>query len=284
MHLPRWVFAAIQLVTLASGQTCYWPSGGTASALQPCSVASGNEVAACCFANHYCMTNGLCLSPTEGTWYRGGCTDKDYLKPGCPQICDKDNIVGATPGRHAAVWACASRVFACSSLDNCSKQNFTVGAYRAVMNSALQTDLGNDTASATTTAASTGATSTGTGGTGAASTGTGDASATTCPSIADASQGISTGAAAGIGVGVGLPLAIATGALAFMLLRERKKTRAALASYQMQPGHNQQHYTSPSSPWGKPGGHYVPVAEVHGQQMPTELPENGTQNRHELAH
>lgn len=83
----HWLLATLSLVSLTSGQTCYWPNGATASSLTVCQVASSNDAAACCFANHYCMTNGLCLSPTEGTWYRGGCTDPDFLQSECPSVC-----------------------------------------------------------------------------------------------------------------------------------------------------------------------------------------------------
>ncbi|KAH9230170.1 hypothetical protein K456DRAFT_541810 [Colletotrichum gloeosporioides 23] len=279
MHLSCWFLATLSLASLAAGQaqTCYWPSGSSAPLLQACSVGSGNEAAACCFNNHYCMTNGLCLSPTEGTWYRGGCTDKDFQQTGCPKYCDTTDIVGATPNRHAGVWACASKVFACTSLDNCSKQNFTVGAYRAVMNVALSTDLAD---SATTATASASATS---GSAGASETTSSDATGSTCPAT---ENGISTGAAAGIGVGVGLPLAIAVGALTFMLMREKKRSRAAQTSYQrpgygQQPGFNQQPYTSTPSHRGKPEGHFVPN-EVSGHAATHELAD--TQGRHELGH
>ncbi|KAJ0115787.1 uncharacterized protein J7T55_010610 [Diaporthe amygdali] len=262
MYFPRWLLATLPLASLSSGQDCYWPNGGTASTLKACSVASSNEAAACCFANHYCMTNGLCLSPTEGTWYRGGCTDEQFQKTGCPKFCDTSDIVGATSDRHVGVWACASRVFACNSLDNCSKQNFTVGSYRAVINAALSTDLFDSGATVTTSITS------------STSVSTGAASAASCTSTQQASQGITTGAAAGIGVGVGLPLAIAVGALTFMLIQQ--------PGYTQQPGfNNQQPYTNTSSPWGKPEGHYAPTAEVPGQMVPHELAD--TQGRHELG-
>lgn len=89
MHLLPWFLATLPPMAAASGQNCYWPNGDTATELMACSVASGNDAAACCYAFHYCMTNGLCLSPTEGTWYRGGCTDDQYQKTGCPQVCEK---------------------------------------------------------------------------------------------------------------------------------------------------------------------------------------------------
>jgi len=94
MYLLHWFLATLPLTSLAFGQDCYWPNGGQASALKACSVASGNDAAACCFADHYCMTNGLCMSMTEGSWYRGGCTDQQFLQSGCPRICHSREIVG----------------------------------------------------------------------------------------------------------------------------------------------------------------------------------------------
>ncbi|KAG6364665.1 hypothetical protein INS49_006269 [Diaporthe citri] len=215
------------------------------------------------------MTNGLCLSPTEGTWYRGGCTDEQYQKTGCPNICDT-----TSRGAHVGVSVCASRVFACYSLDNCSSQNFTVSAYRAVTNAARSTDLFDSGATATTSTTT--------------SPSTGGATDPTCTSTQQANQGISTGAGAGIGVGVGLPLTIAVGALAFMLMREKKKSRDVQAGYQQQhhyskqPGYNQKPYTDVSSPWGKSDRHYGPTAEAPGQMISHDL--SDIQDRHELGH
>ncbi|KAF4854966.1 hypothetical protein CGCSCA4_v001490 [Colletotrichum siamense] len=276
MHLSRWYLATLSAVSLAAGQTqtCYWPSGLEGPRLQACPVGSGNEAAACCFNSDYCMTNGLCLSPNEGTWYRGGCTDKDFRQTGCPKYCDTSDILGGTTVRRATVWACTSRLFACTSLENCSKQNFTVGAYRAMMNAALSTDLANSATTATGSTTS--------GSTGASSTASGDATDSTCPATENR---ISTGAAVGIGAGIGLPLAIAVGALTLMLMREKKRSREAQASNQ-QPGNGQQPglnqpYTSTPPHGGKPEGHLVPN-EASGHAMTHELAD--TQGRHELAH
>lgn len=165
---------------------------------------------------------------------------------------------------------CASRVFTCYSLDNCATQNFSVGAYRAVMNAALSTDLFDSGATATATTSTTTGPS------------TGAATDPTCTSTQQASHGISAGAAAGIGVGVGLPLAIAVGALTFMLMREKKKSRDAQAGYQQQHGYNQQPYANTPSPWGKSERHHVPAAEAPGQTIPHELAD--IRDRHELGH
>lgn len=180
----------------------------------------------------------------------------------------------ATPGAHVGVSVCASRVFACYSLDNCSTQNFTVGAYRAVMNAALSTDLFDSGTTATTTATATTSTTT--------SPSTGVATDPACTSTQQASHGISTGAAAGIGVGVGLPLAIAVCALTFMLMREKKKSRDVQAGYQQQHHYSQQPYANASSPWGKSDGHHAPTVEAPGQMISHEL--SNIRDRHELGH
>lgn len=94
MYSIQWSLATLSLASLAFGQDCYWPNGARASALKACSVAPSNDAAACCFADHYCMANGLCMSATEGTWYRGGCTDEQFLKSGCPRLCHTRDIAG----------------------------------------------------------------------------------------------------------------------------------------------------------------------------------------------
>lgn len=94
MYLPHWLLATLPLAFPVSGQNCYWPNGGPSELLKACPVASGNEAAACCFADHYCVTNGLCMSLSEGSWYRGGCTDSQFLKSGCPRLCHTTDIEG----------------------------------------------------------------------------------------------------------------------------------------------------------------------------------------------
>ncbi|TDZ20250.1 hypothetical protein Cob_v006395 [Colletotrichum orbiculare MAFF 240422] len=270
---PRWLLAAIPLLLAggASGQTCYWPSGSTASALKACSVASGNEAAACCFENHYCMTNGLCLSPTEASWYRGACTDKEFKQRGCPDICHTSDIAGGTPSRHMVVVGCGSKTYACGGQHNCARQNFTVGDYRAVMNLALQTDL--EKSGTTVTAVTLQATA------------TNDASASTCPTAEGGNDGMSTGAVAGIGAGIGLPLALAVAVLTFLLLKEKKKTRGAVNEPGDMACGQKQEYSTASSPRTNPAAtryQYTPAAEVSGQSVPNELPAV-PHNRHELA-
>ncbi|OLN86785.1 hypothetical protein CCHL11_07856 [Colletotrichum chlorophyti] len=276
MHPPRSVLAGLTLVAFASGQACYWPDGGRASSLIACPVAVGTEVASCCFRNHYCMSNGLCFSKTELSFYRGGCTDSDWSKSGCPKYCDKDGIAGAVPGRHCGIALCGNGNFACQNTGNCDNDTFSVPAGTMLFNQFLQSDLG-DIATATaratvTVAVETEAIATATYGAGTRST---------CAATAEATKGISTGAAAGIGVGVGAPLALAIVALTIMLLREKGRTRAALENQnQIQqqypnPGQYPSARAPPLSPWAKSEhtAYNVP-AEVSAHTLPPELPSN----------
>ncbi|KAJ0159676.1 hypothetical protein CTA2_9288 [Colletotrichum tanaceti] len=262
MHAPRWLLATIPLVAFASGQKCYWPDGREATSVVACPVAGGTEAASCCFRNHYCMSNGLCFSKTELSFYRGACTDQDWTTSGCPKYCDKEDVVGGVPGRHAGIAKCEENKYACQRSGNCANYTFGVPAGVMLLNQYLQADIG-DPAAATATAAVSGTTS--------------EASAATCSSTAAAAanSGISTGAAAGIGVGVGAPLALAIGILTILLLREKKKTRVALSA-QTPAG------TAPAPPWAKSERTaYAPV-EIQSQTQPPELPSNH-QGRHELS-
>lgn len=174
----------------------------------------------------------------------------------------------SVPGAHCGIAKCTSSQYACQTTGNCASATFAVPAGTMLLNEFLQSDLAIvDTATATATTAT------------AAATGTTAVTAATtaaCSSTAAASSGISTGAAAGIGLGVGAPLAIAIGVLSFMLLREKKKTRAAFSN-QVPAG------TVPPSPWSKSDATtYVPI-EVHGRSAPTELDNNNFHGRHELS-
>ncbi|KAL0782521.1 hypothetical protein CaCOL14_000427 [Colletotrichum acutatum] len=146
--------------------------------------------------------------------YRGACTDESFQSNGCPKYCDKSDIPGGDSSLHIGVWTCGSARFSCSNLQNCATGNFTVSLPGKIMlNEAASTDLGDSPAATSGTGNSTG----------------------TCPmgSDTDSKGNISPGAAAGIGVGVGVPLAIVAGALAVMLLREKKKTAKTTQTLEM---------------------------------------------------
>ncbi|KAK0370167.1 hypothetical protein CLIM01_12486 [Colletotrichum limetticola] len=210
----RFYFIISLVATLATGQTCYWPNGVPNDVVKPCPVAAGTEAAACCFEDHYCLTNGLCFEPLTLTMYRGACTDDTFQSSGCPKYCDKSDIPGGDSSLHIGVWTCGNARFSCSNLQNCATGNFTVSLPGKIMlNEAASTDLEDSPAATSTTGNST----------------------VTCPvgSDTDHQGSISLGAAAGIGVGVGVPLTIIAGALAVMLLREKKKTANTTQTLEM---------------------------------------------------
>ncbi|KAK1656787.1 hypothetical protein BDP55DRAFT_709124 [Colletotrichum godetiae] len=199
----RVYFVITLLKILATGQTCYWPNGVPNDVVKPCPVTAGTEAAACCFEDHYCLTNGLCFEPLTLTMYRGACTDETFQSSGCPKYCDKSDIPGSDNSLHIGVWTCGNARFSCSNLQNCATGNFT----------AASTDLGDMAAFTSTAGNSSGTCSMG--------------------NDTDSKGSISAGAAAGIGVGVGVPLAIAAGVLAVMLLREKKKTATTSQASEM---------------------------------------------------
>ncbi|KAG7044962.1 major facilitator superfamily transporter [Colletotrichum scovillei] len=194
-----------------------------------------------------------------------GCESLDPQNQSPSAYCDKEEITGGVPGRHCGVALCGDKKFACQNSGNCANYTFGVPAGQMLLNEYLKSDLG-DLATTTVTAT-------------AAVAGQSTGAAATCSATAaesSFSNGISTGAAAGIGVGIGAPLALAIAALTVMLLREKRKTRAALSSQVDSSG------TGPSSPWAKSERTaYVPV-EMHGQPVPNEMSSNHDR-RHELS-
>ncbi|KAF4870901.1 hypothetical protein CGCSCA1_v009908 [Colletotrichum siamense] len=260
MHRSALRFVALlTLVASATGETCYFPDGSVDQGGIECPKIGENAVVACCRkSNHYCLDNGLCLEPNAWTMYRNSCTDKNFRAAGCPKICRDAALSGHTGVNYCfqdAIWTCRGR-------NDCDKGNFTMPSPRGRMliNTALESDLG--------IAAATSAGPSGT-------------SIAVCSKTSEASNGISTGAAAGIGVGVGLPLAIAVVALTVLLLREKKKSRAAGLDGMTTAGGSE---SSPAPVWAKhkyPGGFAQANQPGYGQQPTTELPPDPTV-RHEL--
>jgi hypothetical protein len=64
---------------------CFYPDGTAAPGLVPCN--EGAEVSHCCRDADMCLTNGLCFSSGLGSTLRRGCTDKNWNKTACPDIC-----------------------------------------------------------------------------------------------------------------------------------------------------------------------------------------------------
>lgn len=63
---------------------CYYPSGD----LEPNNFPCGDLVpGACCPIDHYCMSNGLCLSNLYMAYQRATCTDQSWRPESCPIMC-----------------------------------------------------------------------------------------------------------------------------------------------------------------------------------------------------
>ncbi|KAF3807038.1 hypothetical protein GCG54_00007293 [Colletotrichum gloeosporioides] len=245
----------LSILSLAIGiasqtTTCYWPNGIATTVAKPCTTPLGKAAAACCYDDHYCLTNGLCVDPSDDTLYRGACTDPKFDADGCPKYCDRSEIIGADPATHNGLWGCGfTAVYACNHPSFCLQANFTIEQPGKIMlNTAVESDLG---IIATATSSSTPSSSVRT----------------------ERNNGTSAGAAAGIGVGVGVPLAIAVVVLSFLFVRERKKVKAAEAATPMRA------YSSPDPKYGPP----PPWAPgQHGDAVSPELPTTAHQARHEL--
>ncbi|KAF9880375.1 hypothetical protein CkaCkLH20_02329 [Colletotrichum karsti] len=265
-HIRLQTLAVLSLAAAAYGETCYFPDGSVDVGGIPCPRVGANEVVACCRqSSHYCLTNGLCIEPNAWTMYRNSCTDKNFRASGCPTVCHQTAL-----GSHTGVNYCLDgATWTCLSRKNCEQGNFTMPKPRGkiMINAAAESDMG--IAAVTTNVGASGT------------------SIAVCSSAAgDSSDGsISVGAAAGIGVGVGVPLAIAVGALTILLLREKRKTRAASVAPDRRSQGNGGSVASQA--WAKQeytGGFLqTPQSTGYGHQAPAtmELPPDSTV-RHEL--
>lgn len=69
-------------------QTCYSINGNPDTTMSPCNASATNS--GCCYANEYCLTNGLCINQAlvgGNRLSRVGCTDKTWEDPACFQEC-----------------------------------------------------------------------------------------------------------------------------------------------------------------------------------------------------
>lgn len=232
--------------------TCYFPSGDIANGYQAC--GSGGGVRHCCSASHYCLSNSLCLVPSDMSTYRGGCTAEKWDDKACSNICLKYST-------YSGVWRCAqeldgsqNQLYACDPT-GCgnSTQMFTVGTADLQRNNKLSTAI-NLQAQETKTVQVTAATITGScastadaspGADAAALNENGSMNNSTCE------EGISTGAAVGIGLGPAIPLLIALAVMTWLFFRERKRARSG----NMGADGKATHASNPNGPYN---GYYDP--------------------------
>ncbi|KAG6182938.1 hypothetical protein E4U27_001586 [Claviceps purpurea] len=245
------------LVAASLAQDCYWPAGGSGAKLLACgTTAADTSHSACCYKDHYCLSNGLCFEPASMTMYRGGCTDKTFKSPSCASYCygSSPNLGISVGNSHSGVWTCGGSKYACDP-SLCESRNFTVPAARLISNAALRADVAN--LSSTTTVAAT-------------------CSVTQAAVEKQCSEGISTGVAVGIGMGVGAPLAMAVAALLVMLMREKNNNAKLPTKPELDAEHQNHHLgqdVSSSSRYASVNnnyygqnvnGTYAPSSEIMG--------------------
>ncbi|RFU34851.1 hypothetical protein B7463_g1480, partial [Scytalidium lignicola] len=204
-----WIFMIFAVSLTAFAQTCYWPNGDEAPNSLLCPSREDKAYSACCFADDYCLSNGLCFDPSSLTMYRGSCTDAKFESQSCGQYCYGSNFENGADNQQCGVWTCGDNKFACD-IRMCNTGNFTVPSGTIQLNAAIQTDIGSIPATTTVTSEAGKATVTTT-------------VLSTSTVRAEPKGDLSAGAGAGIGVGIGLPLLIAASALFVLFLRERRK-------------------------------------------------------------
>lgn len=73
------ILAAVPLILVAQAQqTCYSINGNPDTTMSPCNASAAHS--GCCYANEYCLTNGLCINQAlvgGNRLSRVGCTDKN---------------------------------------------------------------------------------------------------------------------------------------------------------------------------------------------------------------
>ena len=83
------ILAAVSLILVVRAQqTCYSINGNPDTKMSPCNASAANS--GCCYANEYCLTNGLCINQAlvgGNRLSRVGCTDKTWEDPACFQEC-----------------------------------------------------------------------------------------------------------------------------------------------------------------------------------------------------
>ncbi|KAF3904289.1 hypothetical protein AA313_de0209887 [Arthrobotrys entomopaga] len=126
IHLPRvftsplfFFFAYTGLVArTAAQQRCVYPDG-SASSDTPC-ISNNSSLSSYYGARDYCLDNGLCISSSTQTYWRGSCTNENWS--GCSDLCTTVISNGA-----AALQLCENGAHCCSpDYDDFSCCNGTV--------------------------------------------------------------------------------------------------------------------------------------------------------------
>ncbi|KAF6822895.1 hypothetical protein CMUS01_10915 [Colletotrichum musicola] len=230
------LFHLLSPLLLSSGaacQGCFFPDGSPDSKGKQCFDPPDGKASSCCFDNHYCLDNGLCLEPFKYTLYRSSCTDAAYRADGCPTMCrnySSDAHRGIWPCKGGDLWTCED------SSQLCNISTFRMGnPGKIILNTVAKSGLVVDFSSSNSS---------------------------------NSNPGVSVGAAAGIGAGVGVPLLIIVGILTILLLRERKKSRGSSPTSTYVAPETQS--SKPGTTMSSPGWHHHQPARGYGEGT-TEL-------------
>ncbi|KAF2434194.1 hypothetical protein EJ08DRAFT_730892 [Tothia fuscella] len=197
-------------------RTCYWPSGKAVSDNQtelyhytPCFDGDSH----CCAIGEVCLTNGLCYGAVEGQNYRGACTDSTWRTANCPTFCSDsfpDSWANIMPCEMNEVgqwqWWCGhyEQTKWCTAGRNASLLAYPRGDVVKILG--VTSNATNTTSNSTNIIPSTLPTN------------------DSCAAIPEL-KASKNKTVVGVAVGIGAPLLIAIGALAFMFMKERKKTQ-----------------------------------------------------------
>ncbi|KAK4666135.1 hypothetical protein QC763_406590 [Podospora pseudopauciseta] len=228
----------------AENAPCYFPGEVHALGYYPCQPF-GAEISLCCPQGWTCFSNALCIATTEtksfpnitlGEVQRGACTSPGWNNALCGGVClTGDNIYGKLA-------ACTQETFCCEDdykkgKCTCEEGGGSFEIKRGMGSKIIEVDSETFFGTATviiaepvTSFVSDATTTTGT----ATSTGESSVSntadgATTTPTstepaeVVEGGGGLSKGATIGIGVGAGVAGLLILGALAFFVMRWRRK-------------------------------------------------------------
>ncbi|KAK6526417.1 hypothetical protein TWF694_005010 [Orbilia ellipsospora] len=133
IYLPHHFITQLFLLSLLGGtaaQRCVYPDG-SASPDTPCiSYTTNSNFSSCCGARDYCLDNGLCISTSTLTYWRGSCTHVDWS--GCNDLCN-----ALIPNGSGALQLCENGLHCCSSASNdfscCNRTAFVNVPYNFVV-------------------------------------------------------------------------------------------------------------------------------------------------------
>ncbi|KAE9569605.1 hypothetical protein CGMCC3_g14253 [Colletotrichum fructicola] len=118
-------------------QGCFFPDTSTDTRGKRCFEPQEGKAAGCCYDDHYCLDNGLCLEPRAFTIYRASCTDRTFRADGCPTVCLKQS-----EDAHRGVnWCPVEKIWTCEDAGICNKTSISMESpVQIIMNATAMAD------------------------------------------------------------------------------------------------------------------------------------------------